>query len=189
MAETTDISHDPEWARWLGSMEGVPDWPEPAESPAEQAGRNALQNRFHQVFGWLGALCPGVALALILASAGLRGANWLGTTVLGFVHSPISPIMVALLLGLAIRRHDQPSCRFLLGRTPVHLKYVLRLGIMLLGLRLSLVAVGEIGLVGLPIILGCIASALVLVTWINRALGLPKAAGNFGSPSARASAA
>jgi uncharacterized integral membrane protein (TIGR00698 family) len=178
MAETTDIYHDPEWARWLGSMEGVPDWPEPAESPAEQAGRGALRNRLHQLFGWLGALCPGVALALILASAGLRGAHWLGTTLMGFAHSPISPIMVALLLGLAIRNTIGLPAVYE-GGLKFCLKYVLRLGIMLLGLRLSLAAVGQIGLAGLPIILGCIASALVLVTWINRALGLPRRLGTL----------
>src|SRR5262249_4818219 len=118
------------------------------------------------------------ALALALAFAGLRGANWLGTSVLGFAHSPISAIMVALLLGLAIRNaiglpaiyeHGLKFC----------LRAVLRLGIMLLGLRLSLAAVGEIGLVGLPIILGCIATALVMVTRINRALGLPRRLGSL----------
>jgi uncharacterized integral membrane protein (TIGR00698 family) len=41
------------------------------------------------------------------------------------------------------------------------------------------VAVGEIGLIALPIIVGCIATALILVTWINRALGLPRRLGSL----------
>jgi uncharacterized integral membrane protein (TIGR00698 family) len=178
MSNASDIYQNPQLARWLDSMEGVPDWPEPQETAAERAGRTTVQHRANQVFGWIGALCPGFALALALAFAGLRGANWLGTSVLGFAHSPISAIMVALLLGLAIRNaiglpavyeHGLKFC----------LRAVLRLGIMLLGLRLSLNEVGEIGRDGLPIILGCIATALVVVTWINRALGLPRRLGSL----------
>jgi uncharacterized integral membrane protein (TIGR00698 family) len=54
------------------------------------------------------------------------------------------------------------------------LKRILRIGIILLGLRLSVVAAGEIGLVGLPIVIGCIGAALLLVIWIGRLLNLPR---------------
>src|SRR5689334_6990702 len=86
MSNASDIYQNPQLARWLDSMEGVPDWPEPEETPAERAGRTTVQNRAHQVFGWLGTLLPGFGLALALAFAGLRGATWLGTSVLGFDH-------------------------------------------------------------------------------------------------------
>ena len=178
MSDASDIYQNPQLARWLDYMEGVPEWPQPGESPAERARRTSLQSRVHLVFGRLGTLLPGFGLAMGLAFVGIRGASWLGTSVLGFAHSPISAIMVALLLGLAIRNA--------IGLPDIYesglkfcLRHVLRLGIMLLGLRLSLGAVGEIGLAGLPIILGCIAAALVLVTWINRALGLPRRLGSL----------
>src|SRR4051794_38839176 len=176
IASASDIYHDPQLARWLGSMEGVPDWPETEETPVERAVRTTLQNQLNQIFGWLGGLCPGVALALGLAYVGLGGADWLGTSLLGFAHSPISAIMVALLLGLAIRNSIGLPAVYE-GGLKFCLRHVLRLGIMLLGLRLSLTAVGQIGLIGLPIIIGSIASALLLVTWINRALGLPRRLG------------
>ncbi|MEJ7637051.1 MAG: putative sulfate exporter family transporter [Singulisphaera sp.] len=175
MGDAPDIYSDPQLARWLDSMEGVPDWPEPVEAPVERASRTTLQNQLHQIFGWLGH-CPGVMLALGLAFVGLRGADWLGTSLLGFAHSPISSILVALLLGLTIRNAIGLPAVYESG-LKVCLRQVLRLGIMLLGLRLSLAAVGQIGLAGLPIIAGCIASALILVTWINRALGLPRRLG------------
>src|SRR3954452_3750431 len=166
----SDIYHDPQLARWLGSMEGVPDWPEPVEVPAERASRTTLQNRLNQIFAWVGGLCPGLVLALSLAFIGLRGAKWAGTTLLGFANSPISAIMVALWLGLLIRNVIGLPAVYEVG-LKFCLRHVLRLGIMLLGLRLSLGQVGQIGLVGLPIIVGCIAVALLLVTWINAALG------------------
>jgi uncharacterized integral membrane protein (TIGR00698 family) len=174
----SDIYLDPQLARWLGSMEGVPEWPEPSEAPVERTTRTTLQNQLHQVFGWLGTLCPGVALALGLAFIGVQGAEWAGSTLVRTAHSPISPIMVALLLGLAIRNAIGLPTVYESG-LKFCLRHVLRFGIMLLGLRLSLVAVGQIGLVGLPIIVGCIATALVLVSWINHALGLPRRLGSL----------
>jgi uncharacterized integral membrane protein (TIGR00698 family) len=174
----SDIYHDPQLAHWLGSMEGVPDWPEPAESPAEWTRRSTLQNRLNQVFGWLGTLLPGLALASALAFVGIRGAHWLGTSVLGFTHSPISAILVALTLGLIIRNAIGLPAIYESG-LKFCLRGVLRLGIMLLGLRLSLTTVGKDALVGLPIILGCIASALILVTMIGRAFGLRRRLGSL----------
>jgi uncharacterized integral membrane protein (TIGR00698 family) len=178
MSGPSDIYQDPQLARWLGSMEGVPDWPELVEAPAERALRATWQHRTNQVFGWLGGLCPGILLALGLAFIGRQGAEWIGSEVLKLKQSPVSPILVALLLGLAIRNAIGLPAVYESG-LKFCLRHVLRLGIMLLGLRLSLTALGQIGLVGLPIIVGCIGAALILVTWFNRALGLPRRLGSL----------
>jgi uncharacterized integral membrane protein (TIGR00698 family) len=178
MGGGADIYQDPQLARWLGSMEGVPDWPEALETEAERARRATWQHRVNQVFGWLGGLCPGIVLALGLAFVGRQGAHWFGTSVLGFKESPVSAILVALLFGLAIRNSIGLPTVYE-GGLKFCLRHVLRLGIMLLGLRLSLGKLFEIGGEALPIILGCIATALILVTWINRVLGLPKRLGSL----------
>src|SRR5262249_31541148 len=52
-------------------------------------------------------------------------------------------------------------------------------GIVLLGLRLSLGDVGKISMIGLPIIIICMATALLLVTWISKGLGLPRRLGTL----------
>ena len=168
----------PHWATWLDSMEGVPEWPQAAETPVERAARGSLRSRGHEAFGWLGTVLPGVGLALGVAAAGRWGAHHLGTTLLGFDRSPVSEISVAIVLGLAVRNIVGLPAVYerglrLCGRD------VLRAGIVLLGLRLSLGAVGRIGLVGLPVVLVCIAAALVCVTWVNRALGLPRRLGSL----------
>jgi uncharacterized integral membrane protein (TIGR00698 family) len=174
----SQVAESPNWAAWLDSMEGVPEWPQPVESPGEKAARGSIMDRGHEAFGWLGTVLPGIVLAVGLAAGGRWVAHWLGVTVLGFSRSPVSEITVAVVLGLAIRNTVGLPANYerglrLCGRE------VLRFGIVLLGLRLSLAAVGQIGLVGLPVILGCIAVALVTVTWVNRALGLPRRLGSL----------
>ena len=73
----------PPWMTSLDSMEGVPEWPQPAESAAERAARGTLRGRGHEWFSWLGVLLPGLVLALTLAATGRILAQELGTG-LGF---------------------------------------------------------------------------------------------------------
>src|SRR5258708_28871742 len=53
------------------------------------------------------------------------------------------------------------------------------MGIVFLGLTLSVKAIGHDVIAGLPVIIGCVTVALLLVTFINRALGLPKRLGTL----------
>ncbi|MEN8254377.1 MAG: putative sulfate exporter family transporter [Verrucomicrobiota bacterium] len=116
---------------------------------------------------------PGVALAGGLAWLGGRLAHWIGCGLMGFDKSPVSAIMIAILLGIALRNtiglpgSYEKGLRFCL-------KTLLRLGIVLLGIRLSLVAAGRIGLAVLPVVAICIASALLLAGGLNRLLGLSR---------------
>jgi uncharacterized integral membrane protein (TIGR00698 family) len=114
---------------------------------------------------------PGLILALALALGGGYLADLIGVTWMGLPKSPVSPIMMAILLGILVRNTlglapvFQAGVRFSLVR-------ILRLGIVLLGIRLSLGEAGEIGLKALPVIIGCVTVALLLVTWLSRRLGL-----------------
>ena len=85
------------------------------------------------------------------------------------------PILIAILAGLAIRNTVGLPAIYDAGLI-LALKRILRIGVALLGIRLSLIAVGSIGLFALPIVIGCIASALLLVSWIGRAVGHDKVA-------------
>ena len=49
---------------------------------------------------------------------------------------------------------------------------ILRLGIVLLGIRLSIVEAGAIGLKALPVIIGTILAAIAIVTYVSRRVGL-----------------
>ena len=117
------------------------------------------------------AVLPGLILALLLAFAGQFLSDFIGKDLMGLPKSPISAIMMAILLGILIRNtlplpaSLQPGIRFGLVR-------VLRLGIVLLGIRLSLGEAGAIGLKALPVIIGAVTAALVIVTFLARRLGL-----------------
>ena len=49
---------------------------------------------------------------------------------------------------------------------------ILRLGIVLLGIRLSIVEAGAIGLKALPVIIGTIIAAIAIVTYVSRRVGI-----------------
>src|SRR6185436_516123 len=56
---------------------------------------------------------------------------------------------------------------------------VLRAGIVLVGIRLSVFDVLKLGLAGLPVVVAAITTGLVFVTWFNRRLGLPPRLGTL----------
>ena len=119
---------------------------------------------------------PGLAIAAALAAIGTITADWLGLELLGFEKSPISPILIAIGIGLVIRNTLGLPAVYESG-LQLCLKRILRIGVALLGIRMSLGAVGAIGLIALPIVIVCIATALFLVSWINRSVGLPRRLG------------
>ncbi len=166
----------PSVAKWLDSYEGVPEWVGPAEPSIISIPERSWRARANDLFETAGKMVPGVALAIGLAVGGSALASWIGIEILGFTRSPISAILMAVLLGLAIRN--------LIGLPTVYdpglrlcLKRILRVGVALLGIRMTMAAAGTIGLMALPLVVICITSALCLVTWFSRLLGLPKRLG------------
>jgi uncharacterized integral membrane protein (TIGR00698 family) len=102
----------------------------------------------------------------ILASQGLTGS------------SPISGVPVAIVLGLLLR-NLLPLPAALMPGLKFATTTILRAGIILVGIRLSLFDVVKLGVFGLPVVLGAIATGLLFVTWFNRKLGLPPKLGTL----------
>lgn len=84
--------------------------------------------------------------------------------------SPVSSIFIAILLGIVIRNTFGLSPLFQKG-VSFTTKYVLRLGIILLGLRLSLTEALKLGAWGLPFIVICIACGLLITLFFTKRLG------------------
>ncbi|MCP4004874.1 MAG: putative sulfate exporter family transporter [bacterium] len=172
------VFEDPELYRWAGSMEGIPEWGDPAETHEERASWSAWQVRGNRLFELTGALMPGLVIASALAFLGGAASKFLGSSIFGLEKSPISPILVAIAAGLTVRNAIGLPAVYEAG-LHLCLKRILRIGVALLGIRMSLGAVGAIGLGALPIVIACIASALLLVSWISRAVGLPPRLGTL----------
>src|SRR5215213_6333855 len=87
------------WPSSLDSFEGVPDIFEPRVPPEERA---AVQRWAHEALAWIGVVAPGILMAFALAFLGNVISERAGRA-MHYEKSPISPIMVAVILGLLIR--------------------------------------------------------------------------------------
>jgi len=114
-------------------------------------------------------LSPGVILALIfcLFSQGIN--NIIGIEIFGTEKSPISTVLIAILLGIFLGNAFTPRPGFMVGLDFTQ-SYILKLGIIFLGIRLSFDELIKFGSIAIPIILICIASVLILVKLISSKL-------------------
>lgn len=118
---------------------------------------------------------PGILLCLAVILIGLYLADVLGELLISLnvlpagSASPISGIFVAILLGILIRNTVGLKDVFM-GGVQFSLKYLLRAGIILLGLRLSLAEALKLGAWGLPLIILCIGSGLAVTLYFTKKL-------------------
>lgn len=136
--------------------------------------KNLLGVRSEQIF----SLVPGLLVACLLAWLSIWLADFIGVTLLGFPNSPVSAVMVAILLGLMLGALIPLPGSLKPGLT-FAVKKVLRLGIIMLGIRLTIFSVFALGARGVPIVLFCILCALFLTTRISKWLGLSEELGTL----------
>ncbi|MDC2997194.1 putative sulfate exporter family transporter [Candidatus Pelagibacter sp.] len=117
-------------------------------------------------------LIPGIILAFILYSLSQGFNNIIGIELLGYSKSPISTAMIAILLGIffgnffKIRESFQKGLDF-------SRDYILKLGIICLGIQLKPFEFLEFGKVALPLIVICIVSVLIVIKLIIKKLQIP----------------
>lgn len=125
---------------------------------------------------------PGLAAAVVVMLAGFTLADALGQAMLaarGLTGaSPISGVPVAIVLGLLLR-NLLPLPTTLAPGLKFCTTTVLRLGIVLVGIKLSVVEMARLGVAGVPVVLTAIVTGLLFVTWFNRRLGLPPRLGTL----------
>jgi uncharacterized integral membrane protein (TIGR00698 family) len=136
------------------------------------------KNLFGVRFVHLPQLLPGLLAVSFLTWLSIWLSNFIGEDLLGFNKSPISPVMIAVILGLSLASMFTLPKIFDLG-LKFSVKKLLRFGIILLGIRLTIFDVFKLGAVGVPIVAICIVGALLLTTWINKILGLPQRLGTL----------
>ena len=113
-------------------------------------------------FLYLKKIFPGVALALIffLFSQGIN--NVIAIEIFGTPKSPISTVLIAILLGILMGNAFTPRPGMMVGLDFTQ-QYILKLGIIFLGIRLSFEEFIMFGSIAIPLIISCIVGVLILI--------------------------
>ena len=108
------------------------------------------------------SIVPGVVLALVfcLFSQGIN--NVLAIEIFGTPKSPISTVLIAILLGILMGNAFTPRPGMMVGLDFTQ-QYILKLGIIFLGIRLSFSDFIKFGSIAIPLIIICILGVLILV--------------------------
>jgi len=142
----------------------------------------AEQNKSKLKNLWFGtqdipSLIPGVLLAVVLMVIAMFLTDFVGSR-LDFKKNPLSPILVAIVLGLVVSNVFTVPALCRAGIT-FGLKKLLRLGIILLGIRLSIFAILEIGALAVGLVVVCIVSALAITMFLAGKIGVTEKLGTL----------
>lgn len=130
-------------------------------------------------------LVPGLLLAVAVMVVAMPLSELVGRWLLQWQgldprhwSSPISAVSMAILLGLFVRNTLHPSDRFKPGIN-FSVAKLLRFGIILVGIKLSVMDIVKLGAWGIPVVMTAIATGLICVSWINRRMKLPDRLGTL----------
>ena len=115
---------------------------------------------------------PGIVLAFVLYTLSQGFNNIIGIELLGYEKSPISTAMIAILIGMFFGNIFQMRDNFVKGLDFTQ-KYILKLGIICLGIQLKPFEFLEFGTVAIPLIIICIVSVLIVVKLLVRKFKIP----------------
>ena len=118
-------------------------------------------------------ILPGFLLAVVVGYLSFLFSEVIGEDILSFEKSPISPVMLAIIIGILVSNlvsipESYDSGLVFSG------KKILSFGIILLGFQLSISDIFASGLEGIPVVLGCIITGIIFTIFLSRMLGLPK---------------
>ena len=128
--------------------------------------------------GWAAVrqAAPGLALAVALATLARGTAQALALGLGGLPKLPLSPVMCAVVLGMLWRNSVGVPAWATRGLDWA-MHRLLRVGIALVGLRLTLAGATAIAATAVPVALSCLAVALLAGLLIARALAVPRRLG------------
>jgi len=126
-------------------------------------------------------LLPGAALAAGVVAASAGAAGGIGG-LLASGRSPVPATTLAILLGLLLANAVGVPAAFRPG-LDFCVRKVLRLGIVLVGIRLSLVDLATAGGAAVPVVLVLVLLALLVSSWLARRLGVSPRLGILAAAS------
>ncbi len=104
----------------------------------------------------------GILICALTALLSIQISNYIGIELLNLEKSPISPIIIAIIVGSLVSNSVKIIHNFADGFT-FSIKYLLKLGIIFLGIRLSISDILLYGSQGLIVIIPCIAISIFIV--------------------------
>ncbi len=115
---------------------------------------------------------PGIILAFVLYTLSQGLNNIIGIELLGYNKSPISTAMIAILIGIVFGNIFQIRDSFQKGLYFTR-EYILKLGIICLGIQLKPFEFLDFGKIAIPLIVICILSVLIVVKLLIKKLKIP----------------
>ena len=104
----------------------------------------------------------GIIICAITTLFSIEISNFIGIKLLNLEKSPISPIIIAIILGSLLSNYVKNLDNYNRGFT-FSIKYLLKLGIIFLGIRLSISDILLYGSQGLLVIVPCIVISIIIV--------------------------
>ena len=115
------------------------------------------------------SILPGVFLTFVLYTFSQGLNNIIGIELLGYEKSPISTAMIAILMGIILGNIFSIRKGFLIGLDFTQ-KYILKLGIICLGIQLKPFEFLKFGTIAIPLIIVCIISVLIVIKLLIKKL-------------------
>jgi len=115
---------------------------------------------------------PGIILSFVLYTLSQGFNNIIGIELLGYSKSPISTAMIAILLGMIFGNIFKIRDGFQKGLDFTR-EYILKLGIICLGIQLKPFEFLEFGKIAIPLIIVCIISVLIVIKLLIKKLNIP----------------
>ena len=115
---------------------------------------------------------PGIILAFVLYTLSQGFNNIVGIELLGYSKSPISTAMIAILIGMFFGNVFKVRDGFQKGLDFTR-EYILKLGIICLGIQLKPFEFLDFGKIAIPLIVVCIISVLVVIKLLIKKLKIP----------------
>ena len=115
---------------------------------------------------------PGIILAFVLYTLSQGFNNIIGIEFFGYEKSPISTAMIAILIGIFFGNAFQVRESFQKGLDFTK-EYILKFGIICLGIQLKPFEFLEFGKIAIPLIIICIISVLIVIKLLIKKLKIP----------------
>ena len=117
-------------------------------------------------------IIPGIILAFVLYTLSQGFNNIIGIELLGYSKSPISTAMIAILLGMFFGNVFKIRNSFQKGLDFTR-EYILKFGIICLGIQLKPFEFLEFGVIAIPLIVICIISVLIVIKLLIQKFKIP----------------